>query len=604
MSAPLVYNVLTEFKFEIGSALLGSEKLAGAVDQISTAADNTLLSFKKLGLGIVAQMGLAEGSILGVFSEAIKVADKFKQSQLAFSNIISSNMDHLIGPIDTFNDRMLVSEMIMKNIGKAAREFALDEGDLLSTTKMLSAQLVPKGLAGKNFGGALDMSRFLLKSAPTLGVNTQDVQGQLLRAIEGGASTGDTLFRRLSSETAPFKEIKGGSAGFNALPAAKRVEVLTKALKQFASDTDVVNGNVNTLAGQMRAFGTLVKGPISSILKPLGDVVLIPLVDTLKKFNSFLDGDGIKIVESFSKFIGPIIENPKKLLIDLLQLKRLSGDVKTGGSIFGTIGLISGLMHLGKMFPIIGESLASAGVYIAGWVGTIAAMIPWARVLGVVFSVIGFTITRLIPGMLGVTLLMQIFSRAMAIAKVADIQTLANAMPNLMVLLGRFKDAMSKVLAPILACVDAAAQFLSPIFEMGNWIKIATFVLEPLVSVLEDLGIVSVLAWAGFQGLLFGLMQFIDNLKSGNILGAFTGVADAFNAGVTDIIDKNLKGLGDQSGAIVNQVTNIGKVEIKNQFKENNEPDRIAFSLTKQLMKVAQNPTQSRGRQFAPVGGA
>lgn len=603
MPAPLVYNVLTEFRFEVGSAILGSERLAGAVEDVSNAADNALFSFKKLGMGVVYQMGLAEGSIFGVIGKAVQVSDKFKQIQLAFSNIISSNREHLIGPIDTFNERLGVSSMIMKNIGRAAREFGLDEMELVESVKLTSAQLVPKGLAGTNFGTAINLSRNLMKSAPTLGVAPQDVQGQLLRAIEGGASMGDTLFRRLAGETQAFKGMKGSQA-FNALPAAKRVEILDKALKQFASDTQVLEANVMTLSGQFRVLKTLIAGPISSILKPLGDVILPPLVRVLREFNQVLDTDVRAMVEHIADFIGPIIENPRKLLINLLQLKELSNDVNKGAKTFGILGIASALMHLGKVFPAVGAGLAAVGGFARNAIIGIAALIPWGKVFGFVFTAFGAVITRVLPPMLAIMAVFQTISRAMAIAKIKDIEALPKMLPGLTKLLDRARNAFEMIFAPLMAVMNAAAEFISPLFQMTNWIMVAQAVLEPLVDILEALGTVSILAWAGLQGLFFGLFKIIENISSGKILGAFTGVSDAFNAGVNDIIENNMKNLRNPEGAIVNQVTNIGKVEIKNQFRENMEPDRIAFGLTKQLMKVAQNPTQSRGRQFAPVGGS
>ena len=40
-------------------------------------------------------------------------------------------------------------------------------------------------------------------------------------------------------------------------------------------------------------------------------------------------------------------------------------------------------------------------------------------------------------------------------------------------------------------------------------------------------------------------------------------------------------------------VTNIGNVNINQQFKEQLEPDRIAFAVTDQLKKLATNPVQA-----------
>jgi hypothetical protein len=173
-------------------------------------------------------------------------------------------MEHLTGSIGTFQERMATSASIMEKINKLAQEFSLPSGDLLDMSKLLAATLVPKGLAGTNFGTAIDISRNFLKAAPTLGVDPGLAKGQLLDAIQGRASMGDTLFQRLMNETAAFKPFnkQGGPQAFNALPAPERVKLVGLALKQFASDMDVLKGNAMSLSGEMRRLGRSDQGTV------------------------------------------------------------------------------------------------------------------------------------------------------------------------------------------------------------------------------------------------------------------------------------------------------------------------------------------------------
>jgi hypothetical protein len=47
----------------------------------------------------------------------------------------------------------------------------------------------------------------------------------------------------------------------------------------------------------------------------------------------------------------------------------------------------------------------------------------------------------------------------------------------------------------------------------------------------------------------------------------------------------------------------IGKVTIENKFKENMEPDRIAFTMRDQLLKLANNNIQAKGSPLFPAYG-
>jgi hypothetical protein len=607
MIGPIAYNVLTEFRFDVAGALLSSKQLQGAVSNISGAADDALISFQKLGAGIVAQFGLGTGSALGVIGKAVQVADKFQQSQLGFANIISSNMDALQGPINSFNDRLAVSEDFMNRIGKAARDFALDETDMLSTAKLLTAQLVPKGLAGNNFSNALDMSRGLLKSAPTLGVDPGLTQGELVRAIEGHASMGDTLFRRLSSETAPLKGIS--TSRFNTMKPEERVDRLRRALLQFGSDTDVLKGNVMTLAGQFRELGNLVSGPISSILRPLGKVVLKPLVELLHEFNQMLDRDGRGIIKSLSQFVGPFLENPKKFIVGLLQARELTRDLGRGAHVFEFVGIAGIIQHFfgSVVFRLIGSALMSG-------VGLLRTLIVGAlslvgitsvfKLFTVGFSIFSFLLTKIVGPMALISMFMQIISRARAIANVNDALALPAIMATLTDWMARLSVAFQNIFLPITMMMNLFASLLAPLFQVTTAFNFVKTPIETFISLIEWLGKAMVTSVAFLSASFAGLFRTIENFQSGRFGDLGNGVVHAFDEEFNRFMAENMKKIQSGDG-IVNQVTNIGKVEIRNDFKENLQPDRIAFTIKEQLLKSARNPTQGRNRslQTVPVGG-
>jgi hypothetical protein len=612
MIGPQVFQVLTEFRFEIGSAVANSKALQGAVEGISGAAEDALINFQRLGFGLVTTLGLGSGSLLGVLGAAIQASDKFGQSQRGFANIISSNMDHLTGSIGTFEERMATSAAIMQKINKLAQEFSLPSGDLLDMSKLLAATLVPKGLAGTNFGTAIDLSRNFLKAAPTLGVDPGLAKGQLLDAIQGRASMNDTLFQRLMNETAAFKPFnkQGGPQAFNILPAPERVKLVGLALKQFASDMDVLKGNAMSLSGEMRRLGEAIKGPFS-ILKPLGDVILEPLLKMLHLLNSELQTKGREIVESLAKFIAPFISDPQGLLINILQLRKLKSDTHLAGEAVGLIGMFTGVAHVMHWLGVEGTvariamssfttGLRFLGIGLAtvgGWVG---ALLMWltgtSTIFGALFAILDGLVIVASRVLVPFTLLLglfQLLSRAHAIAQVEDAKAIASSTPAMAAALAKLHTVFNLLIEPFVKIYDYVANLIAPLFRVSYYF-------DALVWVIDKVADTIILVQATFQGLVWGIMETINQAHSFFTGGGFDSskIAAAFNAGIDDMIAKNMEAIKNGNGAVVQQTTNINKVEIRNDFKEQMEPDRIAFTLKDQLLKAANNPGQAAGRSL------
>jgi hypothetical protein len=683
-----IFHVLTEFKFGIGEALLHSNQLQSAVTGISDAADTALLSLTKLGassaLGSLSGLGFA-----GMLGKAVEISDKFALSQNALANIISSNMEHLQGDIGTFNDRLSVTETIMGRISKAAREFALDEDAMLDMTKLTAAQLIPKGLAGDNFGNAIDLSRNLLKSAPSLGIDPNEIQGQLLRAIEGSASMGDTLFRRLVSDTkamgslmkgpmvpgattvaqnaAPMggptvpgvmglsgglAKVNSAAMKFNAMPTAQRFKLLSTAMGQFASDTNVLKANVESLSGQFRLMNTLVFGRISSVLRPIGEALRKPIIRVLQQINSFIDGPAREMMKTFADMITKVLDDPRKFLIQLLQLKQLKKDTNLAATILSVVEAMSSfamvLTFLRKVLPIpafgvlgrvlkfVGEGVNWLVLTVRGWLGSLGKFLFSMKGLTFLFNVAKFAIGSILLPLTLLTTILQGLSRGMALAKVEDTEAMIRMMPVLLGYFARITAAIQNFMLPINLAIEGIGQLTKHIFKWSNTVEPLLGPLDLLIRAFEILSSVVVKVMAVISATFASLFRMVENWQkiqsqpkdtsvkgrimevlvgeplaklatSPNSLG--DGVAGTWQDEFDRFVSENDRTVKQGKG-VQNNVTNnnfSGNITIRNDFKEQQEPDRIAFKMSEQLQKIGQNRTQARGRSlkagFVGAGG-
>ena len=627
--ATQIFIVVTEFKFEAAQAFIASDLLSAKVQGISNAADNALASVERLGFSFALQFTGAGGGILGVLGKAITASDDFTQSQLSFANIISSNLEFLTGSVDNFSDRMLSAKAIMNDIIKDSAKFGLPAKQLLGLTKGISALLVPKGLAGKNFEAARTISRNLLKSAPNLGIDPTLVQGQLVRAIEGAASAGDTLFRRLRTE-APEAFQRAGvtdTKSFNVLKAAKRFEILNEALGKFSSDVEILTARANTLGAIFQRIKDLFSG-FASVLKPLGDVIIPPLVQILELGIKIIQDQGAILVKQFADFIKPMIENPKKLIIGLLQVKSLAADLGKATVIAGVVvlftqlGFISALLSKSALFAGLGTALAG----IAGSAG----------ILSLIFSKISFIFKTIIPflgtmffafvkvasGVAFLTLIFQAFSRALAIAKFDRIGTLIEQSPLIGAALLKLSQAFNAIMAPVNFVIEGLAQIFLLFLDTGTSVNILSGALTFLSDIMVSIANTVTTTFAGIRAIAAGVLQFIADIitRVGNAFDAisvadFSGAIEALTGGIADSLEnvgtsaldeffktirENIIGIeqNTENAAVVNNEVNIGKIEIRNDFKEQLNPDRIAFTIKDQIMKTANNPTQARNQSF------
>lgn len=636
MSATGLFNVLTEFRFEVGSAVLGANQLRSATDKLSQSADNALLSFQRMGMGLVGQIGLGYGGITSLIFKAVQASEKFNDTQLAFANIIGANREAFDQDVTSFVGRMEHAERIMGKINERAQEFALPVDQLVETTKLLSAILTPKGLAGPDFQTAIDISRGLLKSAPTLGIDPTLVQGQLLRMIEGSASMGDTLFKRLTFETKAFEPFRGGGSSkkFNQLGIAERVETIRMGLLQFGKDTDVLNGQIRSLSRQLNLLKNNLFGYFGALV-PLGEVIRETFITLLIRINELIETFGRNIVNNITRILRGAIEQPRETITNLMQVQKLSRDVGRASFGAGIIAVGSILLHLPKILtffkdiimqvaPVRGQAafaamnrgavaVSSAASGAAGATARFAKSIFSFRniMAGIVFvfRAAWVVISRFLPIMFALVGLFQLISRAQAIAKIRDMERLPMILEAFTRTFARVKEVLEPITGAFGTFFDYLAQWLAYLFQTSYWLELVNFGLEGLVSVFRALSTALVLAQAGLAGLLSFIFTAVQDLKDfytsfGSDKVDFGSWIDAFQGGATEAFKANesflLRELANQRDRPLQELNmSIGSVTIQQDFKEQQDPDRIAFTIQESLLKMAQNPSQASGRSFA-----
>lgn len=603
VAASQVFNVLTEFRFDIAHAVAGSKTLQSEVGKISSAADQAHFAIQRIGMGLVAQTGLGSGGLVGGLYAAVKAADKFEASQRAIANIMLSN-NLFTGP-DAFTKAMSEAAISMETMRKAANEFSLPADDLLNFSKLVGATLVSHGLDDSRLGKSIQISRGFLKSAPTLGIDPGLAQGQLLDAVMGRANMGDTLFQRLTNETTPMKGF-GGTAGakaFNALEPAKRVKVLTDALMQFGSNSKIVSENAMSLSAQMQRLKDNITGTFS-VLRAIGKAILDPLKKILFEINRYMETNGKKIADILGRVLGDVLKNPEKLFVNIQQIRRLQSDVKKAGNLLALIGLIHGLTAALRFFgfTLSGGLIATALRSLMGGLRWLGAFLFNSGALMIVFRGLSFILTKVFAPLLLLTTIFQAISRGMAKAEVINAKWIADNLVRITEAFENFKTQITAIFAPFEMAIEGLSEIFAWIFRLDLTGGIALSAFEGLNKALEVMGrtIVGLLSIvAGFTNAVMGVLF---DLKAGNFKAAYKNLIPNFQEGMTDLYRQYYKppGMVDLSNQQTAQTKiEIDKIEINNAFKENAEPDRIAFTLKEQLMKAALNPTQAAGRSLS-----
>lgn len=630
------FHVVTEFRFDVAQAVINSEKLQGAVEGISGAADKALLSMKSLSVGLLGSFGLGSMGLVGFLSTAITYADKFNQYQIKIANQFQNG--GMFKGAENFGAAMQASEAALLNMQKVATTFSLPASDLVNTATLIGATLTPRGLDNASLTKSTDLARMFMKVSPMLGADPSLSQGELLGLLNGRADMGGRFTQRIFSDSKALHQYagNGGTQAFNRLEEHKRVALVAQAMGELGNNMKAAHAMAMTFSGQLQLMKDQLFG-VFSVFRSIGNAVKDPLVKMMAELNKWMGTQGRSLVDKFASVLAPILSDPKRLLLGVMQARQVKNDVHSAGHAMHVGGVLLGIGHalefLGVTAAFATPVTFAVGVAMSVFAQTIERVFPllgpmidflmkWTLIIGgiatAVLGVIGYfwgmagvmtalsligtalvaTISTLFYVFLPLVVFFQLLSRAAAIAQLADAQFLVGALDAIADSFIYFKNIIGLLLSPLVSAFEAIAQWISPIFRFSMLISAAKWGLDFLTGALTAF-------LMGVQGVAFGIMQIISNI--GKVLtgqlkvgDAFSGVSDAYDAGMQDIYDKVYGAIakGDVKGVQQN-TTNIGQVNINNQFKEQMEPDRIAFALKDQLLRAAANKGQASGNSMA-----
>lgn len=591
MAGAQVFNVLTEFKFDAGHAIATSGALTNAVDKISSAAEGAMFQMQRMSIGIVSSfLSGAGGGVLGVMGTAIKASEDYLKIQVALANSMGRGSG-------SFAERMNYIDHKMGDINKKAKEFGLPAAALAGITKTLTPMLVPKMGAQKAVDSSIDLGRQFLKAAPSLGMDPFMAQDNLQRAVLGTINAGDQLFMTLTQDTTAMHDFIGNADKFRKLPLTERVKTLSKALDQFSGDASVVTRMLNTVSSQIQVMKDNLMG-LGSILKPIGDVLSNLVTRVLKMMNDVIDKQLRFIGKNLALAIEPFTRDIGGLVAMIMQLSKSSHSLKSTGFVMAMIGMIQLLSHFGLIAPILGVVGKGFGILgtVIGYVATGISMLVtylggwWALMNGLTIVV-----SSIMVPFLALMALFEFFSRVAAHVRIVFAETLLGFTE-------RVAD-LALLFMRVFSIFEQGFNTLAKLVAVSPLMDALFFVFDKLLSILEGVVTAVALAVSTFQGLVFAIGAFIEQTKSLLTGGGFDkgAISGAYNSGIDAMLAElfpKIQAKIDSGEGLVNQTVNQ-TITMKNDFKEMLEPDRVAFTISEQLLKAARNATGSKGNGFA-----
>jgi hypothetical protein len=348
---------------------------------------------------------------------------------------------------------------------------------------------------------------------------------------------------------------------------------------------------------------------------------------------AYIDGQGRKLVESISKFIKPLIESPRELLLNMMQLQSLAKNVGTAA---GITAAIVGLIHLREVLvgfshlpivnkisgpllslfdallkvPILGTALNSfINIFKTGPVTGIGSLL----------SAIGMTMLKM-AGVFAVFLIPLLgLQRAMDRIKLDSMEWFANNMSSLVDAFSSLRNSLSIFMAPIMDMIDGFSNLFYAIMGGTASLDAMKATLETVASIIGSISSLFLDFYAAFRGMIAGFVgmwsqailnigTMVSNLLSGNFRNITAGTDNIFEEFMKNGAEEFMKTVdkyrtptltpeGVENAKVVNP-NNYYDVTMNNSFKEVLQPDRIAFTIQNQLEKASANRKSSGGASF------
>lgn len=615
--ATKLFNIVSHFKFEVGGAITNVGKLQGSVNKLSESADKLNTQFKGMLVSQALSFTGAGGGIMSMLHNSVAMSEKRYQTERKIAALLLANSKKLKTPLTDFNKALDAGSRTLSNIYKDAQKFAIPVRDIANTFTSLAPIMLPNKATGVDFDKTRKLSVNLQRAPDLLGLTPWQATQRIQSLVEGNVgSQGNMLFRRLASETDAFKPYKGSPNKWNTF-ARKNMGSATKkvneALEQFFKNKDLNTSWVESLTGQFIKLKNSFS-EFNDVLKPMGDIFRNKFAGSLKEINNWLDKHLAPVVQNFAPILKYLTSDFKSLYIQLDKLSLLSKDFA------GSKGKASGLFIIIESLQLI----KSFGAAPLRWLARFVAKFGYA--LPVTFSAVITKITKTTNAVNGLVKVFgylvgavyryfkwfipimaatRILTSAVSHAKVNDIGRLADNIGNLSGYTKTGAVTLIKFQSVFSSMIDSIGQNIAFLFQKTWWIqKLGMAVEKTNLNVWFDKLAIAIIHLKEVIVTSLGFITKIYAFKHGAI-----GFKDLFKAGKTSVdthfqkahqkeMDylkkwKNFEAQDYLDAKKGDSIINVGKVEIKNNFKENYEPDRIALTIKEAFTKAVQSPTSS-----------
>ncbi len=591
------FEVATEFRFDVGHAVLGTQQLQGAVDSLDKSVQGAMTNLNFLATGLVAHLGLGSGGLLGILTKAFKVSEEFTGDTLNFANNISSNFQFLSGHIETFNDRLESSRNILGDIRKEALIAGLDSHQLGSVVQRISAPMAKHEKLGTNYAGGIQMARNMMLASSAVGIHPQQMTETIARAMTDNMSIHGAVFQRLVG-TQAFRDSKISNQGqLLHMDGGKKIDLLTKALAQLGGNAEFIAYRMNLISVQFQIFKT----HLEELLKPIGDAIIVPLKKMFIAANAWLSKNGPAMGQAIGKVITDIIGDPEALLVNLGQLKNFKKDLHRAMDWTGFGILASTVLGFFTKTKGIGKALHNF-LGLGQGEGFLTILSSEAGVVSKLFRLIGSAIADFIPNVAALLFFFQIISRAQTKAKIADAKDWLEMTPRFLEVFVKLKTAIANIFLPLTMAIDGFSDLLAPLFQTSILGHVFLFLLEQLVPIFQMLGDVVIAILGMLSGAMSSIMGVFYDLGSGKFKDIMKDIIPNFKEGFQDFTTKHpFSGAGTPSPQTV--VYNNNKIEARFDMREQLEPDRVAFAVTEHLKKLTINAIQGSNDSFNRAWG-
>ena len=586
------FEVATEFRFDVGQAVLGTNQITGAVDDLNQAAGNAMTSLQYLAGGLVAHLGIGSGGLLGVLTKAFKASEEFTSDTANFASNIGGNFQYLAGHINGFNEQLESSRTILGDIGRVAKANGLSRHDLSATVRTIAGPMAKHEKLGTNYAGGISLAKNMMLAGESTGVGSRIMTETIARAMTDNMSIHGAVFQRLVG-TKAFTDMHIRNQGqLQHMEGGRKIDLLTKAMEQLAGGASFAAYRLNLISVQFQ----ILKENLVDVLKPIGDAIIMPLKKIFGQVNVWLGAHGAEIGGAIGKVIGDIFGDPEKLYINVRQLMAFKGDFRRAMD-WTSIGLLSGSVL--SFF----KKTRGLGSMIEGWMGVkegsgfIAILSSDAAWFAKIFKIIGSSLSEFLPNVAALTFLFQILSRARAKAQISDAKDLLEMSPKFLNAFVKFKTGLANVMLPLTLAIEQLSDWCSWVFKTSILVRVLIYIFEALADKMEGFGNMMIRLLALMSGQMQAVMGFTRDSAAGHPLEAFKNLMPNFKEGY-DMFTKlhQLSGPGTPSPQSI--VTNNNHVTARFDMREQLEPDRVAFAVTEHLKKLTISATQGKGHSL------